>query len=40
MIKNFNPGLNYLPEIDFLMWFKIACKCILWRLKKIKYLEL
>ena len=25
---------NYLPEIDFLIRFEIACKCVLWRSKK------
>ncbi len=31
MIKQFYLELNYLPEIDFLIWFKIACKYIVWR---------
>ena len=35
MMKQFYPGLNYLPEIDFLIRFKIACKFILWRSKKV-----
>lgn len=40
MIKQFYPGLNYLPEIDFLMWFKIACRCILWQSKKIFFSDI
>ena len=38
MIKLFYPGLKYLPEIDFLIRFKIACKCVIWRSKKIFFL--
>ena len=40
MIKLFYPGLNYLPEIDFLIRFKIVCRSILWRSKKIFFSDI
>ena len=40
MIKQFYPGLNYLLEIDFMRWFKIACKCIVWRSKNIFFSDI
>ena len=40
MIKKIYSELNYRPEIDFLMWFKIACKYVLWRSKKIFFLDI
>jgi len=40
MIKQFYLELNYLPEIDFLIWFKIACRYILWRSKKSFFLDI
>ena len=40
MIKKIYPGLNYLPEIDFLIRFKIACRCVLWRTKKIFFSDI
>ena len=40
MIKQFYLELNYLPEIDFLIRFKNACKCIIWRSKKEFFLDI
>ena len=31
---------NYLPEIDFLIRFKIVCRSILWRSKKIFFSDI